>query len=313
MKPKVQQQAAAIQAKLQDFDRNEIRLPGIEDPHRRACLVQQIIESQRRVRFVEVVGERRVSLNRTLPASESFDPIMAAHYFAQSLNLDEACWLIFLATHFGKHGSDRWQLLRDIYGALGSDFKWTWNRVTKDENDFRNWLAKNQGRLRNPAVNRRFGNHRKYESLSATSPNGTGAVVESYVAWVQNYAGHAGLLAETARVSGGCPATMFSYLYESMMSVRRFGRTARFDYLCFIGNLGIAEIEADKAYLAGSTGPLRGSRLLFGNSISSAISPRELERNLARLRVVTGLGMQVLEDSLCNWQKSPTTFVAFRG
>ena len=25
------------------------------------------------------------------------------------------------------------------------------------------------------------------------------------------------------------------------------------------------------------------------------------------------VGMQVIEDSLCNWQKSPEKFVAFRG
>jgi len=28
---------------------------------------------------------------------------------------------------------------------------------------------------------------------------------------------------------------------------------------------------------------------------------------------VLNVGMQVLEDSLCNWQKSPRQFVHFRG
>jgi hypothetical protein len=38
--------------------------------------------------------------------------------------------------------------------------------------------------IRAPGVPGGFGNHRKYESLDADSPRGTGAVVESYVGWV---------------------------------------------------------------------------------------------------------------------------------
>jgi hypothetical protein len=38
-----------------------------------------------------------------------------------------------------------------------------------------------------------------------------------------------------------------------------------------------------------------------------------LEDWLLELDATLGVGMQVMEDSLCNWQKSPIRFKHFRG
>lgn len=93
-----------------------------------------------------------------------------------------------------------------------------------------------------------------------------------------------------------------------MRAVARFGRTARFDYLTMLGKLGLAAIEPAFAYLENSTGPIRGARLLFGADETAAIP----ERWLVELDAKLSVGMQVLEDALCNWQKSPARFVPFR-
>jgi Alpha-glutamyl/putrescinyl thymine pyrophosphorylase clade 3 len=62
-------------------------------------------------------------------------------------------------------------------------------------------------------------------------------------------------------------------------------------------------------YLKGSSGPLNGARLLFGRN-----EPAEtLDLWVAQLGESLGVGMQELEDALCNWQKSPDRFVPFRG
>ena len=42
-------------------------------------------------------------------------------------------------------------------------------------------------------------------------------------------------------------------------------------------------------------------------------SPVNLDRWLVELNNELKVGMQVLEDSLCNWQKSPEKFKPFRG
>ena len=61
--------------------------------------------------------------------------------------------------------------------------------------------------------------------------------------------------------------------------------------------------------MAGATGPKRGGELLFGTQKDAAT----LDRWLVELNTELDVGMQVLEDSLCNWQKSPHRFVRFRG
>jgi hypothetical protein len=81
-----------------------------------------------------------------------------------------------------------------------------------------------------------------------------------------------------------------------------------------IGKLGLAPIEPDSTYMSGATGPLNGARLLFlGSPTANGATPRQLDRWLVELEAQLGVGMQVLEDSLCNWQKSPDDFRRFRG
>ena len=84
---------------------------------------------------------------------------------------------------------------------------------------------------------------------------------------------------------------------------------ARFDYLTMVGKLGLAPIEPGSTYMQGSTGPFVGARLLFGGRRSAA----ELDAWLVELDARLHVGMQVLEDAICNWQKSPGTFGPFRG
>jgi hypothetical protein len=98
-----------------------------------------------------------------------------------------------------------------------------------------------------------------------------------------------------------------------MSSVRRFGRIAKFDYLTMLGKLGLAPIEPGSAYLGEATGPKRGAQLLFQGSLNAKVPTRDLDTWLNELEEALGVGMQVLEDAICNWQKSPRRFVHFRG
>jgi hypothetical protein len=77
--------------------------------------------------------------------------------------------------------------------------------------------------------------------------------------------------------------------------------------------MGLAAIEPGIPYLQGSTGPLAGVRLLLGGSTSAKLSAPQLDTTIAQLGSVLNVGMQVMEDALCNWQKSPGKFMPFRG
>ncbi|HHL4704335.1 TPA: hypothetical protein ACQ7Z4_004429 [Escherichia coli] len=66
----------------------------------------------------------------------------------------------------------------------------------------------------------------------------------------------------------------------------------------------------------GATGPLQGSRLLFSNSRTAGDTIDVLNEKLADLAAIIPapyLRMQVIEDALCNWQKSPDRYVYFGG
>jgi hypothetical protein len=248
------------------------------------------------------------------PRSDLFDPVRAAILKHRSGEAEEAAWLIFLFTHFGKNLFSGYQLVRDVYGRLGNGRRWDWERTSTDLHGFRIWLSKNAEALRSDAATHRaFGNHRKYQSLDAWKANGTGAAVESYVTWVKQEESHEELFGSAVKKRAGNRALAFGDLYEQMEAVRTFGRTARFDYLCMIGKCGIAEIEPDSVHFQGATGPITGAKLLFHGSENARAQTSALERSANLLAESLKINKQAMEDSLCNWQKSPTMPVRFRG
>jgi hypothetical protein len=298
---------------LEEFSAYSHPLPGIEDPACRDSLLEQILESLHRVRYIARIRERDISPLRADPASDRFDPIKAAAFYGARGCHDEACWVTFLSVHFGRNRFSGWQLARDIYGRLGRG-RWDWDRVSRDPASFRRWLATNESRLGNPDRQRGFGNHRQYQSLDAHSPAGTGSAIVSYVNWVSPPGSHRQLFEAVAGASGGDPRETFDSLYRSLESVASFGRLAKFDYLTMLGKLGLAPIEPKYAYIADATGPLRGARLLFtGTREPNGTRPARLEEWLGELDERLQVGMQVLEDAMCNWQKSPRAFQPFRG
>lgn len=308
MRPSDRQRASQINRQLQAFARAEFPLPGIASLQTREAFVEQVVESIRRIEYITAITAQNLSDLRRDPRSPLFDPLKGALVCMRDGEIDEAFWLVFLSVHFGKHGRDGWRLTREIYGALGLRAPWTWASVSAGVNQFRNWLNDNRD-----GVTGRFGNHRKYESLDARSAVGTGAVVESYVRWIRPLRTHQILIRECSDHVGLDRRILFDSLYHSMSAVIRFGRTARFDYLTMLGKLGLAAIEPGSVYMEGATGPFTGACLLFAGVKNAQRNRTELDAMLVRLGARLNLGMQVLEDALCNWQKNPGRFVRFRG
>ncbi len=306
MWPTRQAIADQLDANLQAFSANQCALPGIADPAARATLVRQMIASLRRLDYSHIIRTRDISPDRVDPQSQLFDPERAAVLHFRAGRLDEAFWLVFLITHFGKSLKHGWRMLRDVYSGLGAG-TWTWARVSANPAAFRASLLANQGHIGGG-----FGSHRKRESIRADLPGGTAAVVESYVAWVGPAHSHAALMAGLTQAGGNSPESIFDHCYNSM-TVTRFGRLGKFDYLCLLRRLGFADLAPGSAYLVGATGPLAGARLLFGGRTDARLRATRLEDLLRDLDAVLDVGMQVMEDSLCNWQKSPRHFVHFRG
>lgn len=282
-------------------------LPGIRTAQRREAFIQQLVDSVRRIDYFRVAESRRISPDRRSPQSPLFDPLLAAILHRQAGQIDEGCWLAFLAIHCGRHRKDGWSLARQLYAGDGPDSEWTWDRVSAAPTAFRRWLHAKNARWAALNERPRFGNHRKYVSLNAHGPNGTGEVIETYVRWVGAGRTHADRLRLATSRLGATQASAFDELYGSLRDVQQFGRLAKFDFLCMLAKCGLADVAPGHAYLAGATGPLNGARQMFGLPRSS------LDRAVVELGNRLGVGMQVMEDALCNWVKDPYRHVRFRG
>lgn len=91
--------------------------------------------------------------------------------------------------------------------------------------------------------------------------------------------------------------------------LRRFGRTARFDYLTMLGKMGLAPIRPDSAYFSSATGPVVGAQLMLQGEHGLTVA--EIDRRVGIIANQLGVGFQEMEDSLCNWQKSPNHYKRF--
>jgi hypothetical protein len=302
--------AKELDQKLKSYRVNGKALPGIPSMVERDALVAQMVDSVARIDYVKAIAKRPVSPERLDPKEiKMFDPLRAAIQQMRDGNGDEAFWLVFLFVHCGKHLKKGYALLRMVYGALDDDFVWTWERFTQNPNDFSAWLGQHTGTILQRRREFPFGNHRKYESLEQLD-----VVLGSYAAWIASNNSHQQFIDATKTKVGNNPKVLFNHLYKSMDVVYRFGRTAKFDYLTMLGKIGLVDIEPPVAYMVHATGPVRGARLLFsGAADNTALSKQTLEQLSVDFEATLGVGMQVIEDSLCNWQKSQAKYVPFRG
>lgn len=291
----------------QELDLITITLPtpGIADPAAKEVFVQQVLDSIRRVRFVTTLRQRNISPACLDPTSPTFDPIKAAIYYSRNNQIEEAFWLIFLSTFTGKHGSKNWMMLSQFYSMLGSEYRLTWDFITNNFDQFSAWYEQNYS-----SITRAFGNHRKFETLKAYSDGSPIRVFYSYIEWVGG--NHQEMIADAIIKVSANLGNLFDYLYNGMSNVRQFGRTSRFDYLCMLGKVGLVHIEPPSVYFNGSTGPLEGAKLFFGHGFKRDDYEEKI-KILSDSMTLGPMSMQVLEDSLCNWQKSPTTYKLFTG
>ncbi len=281
---------------------------GIKSTVREQVLVAQLVDSVRRIEYLNISSIRSQSASLHTPYSGSFQPLGGGAVMNKAGRTDDAYWLVYLATHFGKHKTDGWNLTEDFYGRFEQGGIWDWATASQDPSAIPRWFEDNYPHVTSIGRSRRFGNHRKYETLKP-GPTGTGHALATYIEWVLGYGSHQKLITYAQSRVGQNPKDVFAFLYNDLQSVSRLGRLGKFDLLCNLSNLLIAPILADRPYIMGSTGPVDGAKLLFGNDLSV----RELDNECAALATHLDVSPQVIEDALCNWQKSPEKYIYFKG
>lgn len=153
---------------------------GLTNNTRKSVLAAQLVDSARRISYLNLVSVRSRSPNLHTPYSGSFQPLGGAAVFLRSNQVDDAYWLIYLATHFGKHKIDGWNLTEDFYGRFDQGGAWDWASASHQPQAIEAWLALNYPAVTSAGRSRRFGNHRKFETLKP-GPKGTGYALRSYI------------------------------------------------------------------------------------------------------------------------------------
>lgn len=232
----------------------------------------------------------------TDPSRPDFHPLKAMVKQFEVGNGDETVWLAFLTTHFGQ---DVRKTVRLFYGKFGKG-RWTWDAVREDPAVVRDWMRAKRDRLKKL----KFGNHRKRRIMDPVHPRGTWAVIRSFVDWVGKHGN--GSPNRALRRSAGetqGPAEAFDRLYQ-ILDILDFGRTAKFDLLCLLGNLRVVDVSPGHCYLKGATGPKQGALLMVAGHKEGSLNPR-IESVVQKLTRHLGVPVEAMEDALCNWQKRP--------
>jgi hypothetical protein len=269
-------------------------LAGLHSRESQARFAQKLFDSEKKLRALKL-GK---FVGSTDPCQRDFHPLKAIVETFNAGNRDEAIWLAFLFTHFG--WDPRSPRMRDtvrlFYGKFGKGL-WDWKTVYECPNAVKDWMDANRKEIKRL----KFGNHRKYETNNPDSPIGTPAVIHSFVEWVRQTAQNGPYEALCAVAKGRTPEIAFDNLNKGI-AVTRFGRTARFDFLCLLGNLGILQISPPHCYLAEGTGPRTGAiKMVMGERNGQFTA--EVDETIRKFRKHLGVSVEAMEDALCNWQK----------
>lgn len=284
-----------------------IHLHGINDREKRDCFVQQILDSIKRVEYLTVIKNRGISLNRINPNSNYFDPLRAAIYHKNNNNIDEAFWCTFLYTLFGKTRKKGYGLLKAFYSRLGDQENIHSYLYTKQNiEEVKIWISNNSQALKRDGG---FGNHRKYETLNATK-RGAGSAIQSYLDIIGE--NHETFLNKINEDVYQDKYKLFDFLYIEFKKINSFSRLSSFDFVTMLGKVGLVPAEPGSAYLKDATGPNSGLKELLD---LPNLPNNELDEVLNEIGKSFDIPfkMQILEDAICNWQKSKNLYKKFKG
>ncbi|APE28055.1 hypothetical protein [Aurantiacibacter gangjinensis] len=306
--PRYAEMRKAFAEDLDAYSREVRELPGVGDDASRDTLALQLVASVRRERYFELLQERgAIPAFRANPHDDRFEAELGLVHLLQRGQIDEAAWLVFLMTVFGKPAGSGWKRLRDVYGRLGTA-RADWNSMQAQPDLLETWLARHW-----QEVGGDQGGHRRYESMRPDSRRPIGRAITQYANWIGCAGGHEAKFAQLVREAGNSREAIFDEFFRALPCVG-FARLGRFDWVSMLDRYGIVHATPGSAYLRGSTGPLRGASLLFtGSTKAPARLTASFEKWLLELDGRVEVGMKVWEDALCNWQKHPAHFVHYKG
>lgn len=257
-----------------------------------AALAFQTKDSIRRIEVYTAYKTRAELADQTgLPYSFSTNPLVLAQ--RPSISSLSKLWFLYLATYFGKSKTSKWELSKRAIFRNAEEIILV-EEILEERNSYFNGLEKMDF-----FANCNFSNHRKYTKKALLGKNG--------------FINSANYFLNNIYQFNFPEITDFDYTYNRALKIPLFGRMAAFDYICSLCKCNLNVNEPTSMYLKYSTGPRAGFRYLLnlcGSEISSIEDVVQFGNELQEWfqeNTEIFLVAQVLEDAICNWQKSPIT------
>ena len=289
-----------IEQKLREFDTHIYPLPGLESGEALKSFASALCNAIDEVLIAsEPLG--LVTSGEVFDYDSSkFDPLLTAMWHCNLGKIEEACWLLFLCSYFGKHPKKGWNFLRSVYSAFDGKIPWNWSQVSGRSEEFGNWLLFNQPELKKI---RGLGNAYKYYTFDRNKAIEMVAQIQSYIVWVKSKVNHVKLFGDIPDYHAIEPSASFQYCYQEMSVQTALKKSVQFDYLALIGNLGIARIQPGHLYLNDILLPKRGTKWLFDIKKSDKIPVSELNMRMSLLVNYLELpfGIQIVQKALGKW------------
>ncbi len=266
------------------------------DPTKVNVLARQTQDSIRRIKIYESYKQKAyAAVNSGQPLYYTTNPFILAQ--RSDLGNQDKAWIIYLATYFGKSNSSKWELFKRA--TFRNDLTYiNFDIVINDLHSYFNYLLGIDF-----FKDCTYSNHRKFTAKALIGPKGLFRSIEFFIKNIDRF----------------CPNSKMDFheMFVLSMKIPNFGRLAGFDFSSSLAKIGLIN-EPQSMYADHSTGPLKGLELLLRltSNNASRINQRKLGKDLMVWFLHNSnifMVGQVLEDSICNWQKETGRYIYYSG
>lgn len=263
-----------------------------------AALSFQTRDSIRRIEIYSIYRKRAELADKVrLPYSYSTNPLILAQ--RPSISNLSKLWFLYLATYFGKSLGSKWTLFKRA-AFLNAEGIICVEEIIKDKDAYFKYL-----RSFDFFAESQYSNHRKYTKKDLLGEKG--------------FIKSANYFLDNISQFNFSRQTDFDRVYNLALKIPSFGRMAAFDYVCTLCKCGLNVAEPNSMYLKYSTGPQAGFKYLLGicgidlSEIDDIVQTGTEIQEWFQENTTIFIVAQVLEDAICNWQKSPKHEIRYFG
>lgn len=258
----------------------------------------QTIDSIRRISIYKTYRKKAEQAEaQNLPYSHTSNPFTLSQ--RDSLSLNSKAWYIYLATYFGKSDTSNWKLFNNaVFREDGTliDLE----SILENREEYFDYL-----RSFDFFKETKYSNHRKYIAKSLDGDRGVLRSMDYFLDNINDFA---------------CSdPTDFHLVYKKSHKIPNFARMGAFDFTSSLCKCNLNIKDPESMYLEGSTGPLKALKdmlKLSGLNKSSKAEQISFGNELLNWFMENSdieIAAQVIEDAICNWQKSPNHYERYFG